>query len=50
MPFSIGVDRLDMTFLINMIPFRACAAAILLGGNSLPTWRKLPGVAPTHLA
>jgi len=50
MPFSIGVGRLDMTFLINMLPFRACCAGGFLGGNSLPTWRKLPGVVSTQLA
>jgi len=50
MPFVGGHGQLDMTFLINALPFRAYVDDQLVGGNSLPTWRKLPGVAPTQLA
>jgi hypothetical protein len=49
-PFRGAIGQLDMTFLINALPFRARIGRPRLGGNSLPTGRKLPGAASTPLA
>jgi hypothetical protein len=46
-PSSAGIERFDMTFLINALPVDARAGDKIGGGNSLPTWRKLPGAAMT---
>jgi hypothetical protein len=49
-PFRGEPEPFDMIFLINALPLRAGVGRQLLAGNSLPTWRKLPGVASTPLA
>jgi hypothetical protein len=46
-PSSAGIERFDMTFLINALPVDERAGDKIGGGNSLPTWRKLPGASTT---